>query len=79
MLIAKLFPDEQYDKKTRHDTDFRATLRAGVHRVYLPASLDAHAGTEVQTGLSPRFQSDPLVLYASPLERATPLDFTIDN
>ena len=43
MLLAKLFPDEQYDKKPRHDTDSRATLRAGVHRIYLPAPLDAHA------------------------------------
>jgi hypothetical protein len=56
MLLAKLFPDEQYDKKPRHDTDSRATLRAGVHRIYLPAPLDAHAWAEVQIGLSPRFQ-----------------------
>jgi hypothetical protein len=34
MLLAKLFPDEQYDKKPRHDTDSRATLRAGVRRIY---------------------------------------------
>jgi hypothetical protein len=60
MLLAKLFPDEQYDKKPRHDTDSRATLWTGVHRIYLPAPFDAHAWAEVQTGLSPRFQSDPV-------------------
>ena len=60
MLLAKLFPDEQYDKAPHHDTDSRATLRAGVHRIYLPAPLDARARTEVQTGLSPRLQSDPV-------------------
>ena len=43
MLLAKLFPDEQYDKKPRHDTDSRATLGAGVHRIYLPTPLDAHS------------------------------------
>jgi hypothetical protein len=67
MLLAKLFPDEQYDKKVGHDTDSRATLRAGVHRIYLSAPLDAPARAEVQTGVSPRFQSDfegPLYGYA---------------
>ena len=58
MLLAKLFPDEQYDKKPCHDADSRATLRAGVPRIYLPAPLDAHARAEMQTGLSPRLQSD---------------------
>jgi hypothetical protein len=27
MLLVKLFPDEQDDKKSRHDADSRATLR----------------------------------------------------
>jgi hypothetical protein len=27
MRLAKLFPDEQYDKKLCHDTDSRTTLR----------------------------------------------------
>jgi hypothetical protein len=47
MLLAKLFRDEQYDKTPHHDTDSRATVRAGVHRIYLPAPLDAHAWTEL--------------------------------
>src|SRR3984885_6461318 len=34
MLLARLFPDGQYDKKSRHGTDSRATLGAGVHRIY---------------------------------------------
>ena len=69
MLLAKLFPDEQYDKKPRHDTDSRATLRAGVHHIYLPAPLDAPARAEVQTGLSSRFQSDPVgPLYGYAME-----------
>jgi hypothetical protein len=69
MLLAKLFPDDQYDKKPRHDTDSRATLRTGVHRIYLPAPLDAHARAEVQTGLSLRFQSDPVgPLYGYAME-----------
>jgi hypothetical protein len=40
MLLAKLSPDEQDDKKSRHDADSRATLQAGVHRIYLPAPVD---------------------------------------
>ena len=68
-LLAKLFPDEQYDKKPRHDTDSRATLWAGVHHIYLPAPLDAHSRAEVQTRLSPRFQSDPVgPLYGYAME-----------
>jgi hypothetical protein len=43
MLLAKLFPDEQDDKKSRHAADSRATLQAGVHRIYLPAPVDADA------------------------------------
>ena len=43
MLLTKPCPDAQYDKKPSHDADSRATLRAGVHRIYLPAPLDAHA------------------------------------
>ncbi len=69
MLLAKPFPDEQYDKNPRHDTDSRATLRAGVRRIYLPAPLDAHARAEVQTGLSSRFQSDLVgPLYRNAME-----------
>src|ERR1700684_3793126 len=50
-------------------THSRATLRAGVHRIYLPAPLDAHAWAEIQTGLSPRFQSDPVgPLYGYAME-----------
>ena len=56
----ELFPDEQHDKKPRHDTDSSATLWAGVHRIYLPAPLDAQARAEMQIGLSPRLQSDPV-------------------
>ena len=37
MLLAKLFPDEQYDKKPCHDANSRATLWDGVHRIYLTA------------------------------------------
>ena len=69
MLLAKLFRDEQYDKTPHHDTDSRATVRAGVHHIYLPAPLDAHAWTEVQTGLPPRLQSDPVgPLYGYAME-----------
>src|SRR5208282_4544699 len=56
----KPFPDEQYDRKPRHNSDSRSTLRAVVHRIYLPAPLDARARAEMQTGLSPRLQSDPV-------------------
>ena len=69
MLLAKLFPDEQDDKKSRHDADSRATLHAGVHRIYLSAPLDADARAEMQTGLSPRLQSHPLgPLYGYAME-----------
>src|SRR5208337_5539670 len=59
-LLMKPFPDEQYDRKPRHNSDSRSTLRAEVHRIYLPAPLDAQAWAEMQTGLSPRLQSDPV-------------------
>jgi hypothetical protein len=53
MLSAKLFRDEQYDKKPGHDADSRATLRLGIHRIYLAAPLDAQTRAEMQTRLSP--------------------------
>ena len=69
MLLAKLFPDEQDDKKPRHDAHSHPTLRAGVHRIYLPTPLDADARAEMQTGLSPRLQSDPVgPLYGYAME-----------
>jgi transposase len=63
MLLARLFPDEQYDKKSRHDTDSRATLGAGVHRIYLPAPVDAHARAEMQLGYHRVFNLILWVLY----------------
>src|ERR1700691_5620187 len=54
MLLTKPCPDAPYDKEPSHDDDSRATLRAGVHRIYLPPPLDADARAEMQTGLSPR-------------------------
>ena len=69
MLLTKPCPDAQYDKEPSHDADSRATLRAGVHRIYLPAPLDADARAEMQTGLSPRLQSDPVgPLYGYAME-----------
>ena len=58
MLLTKPCPDAPYDKEPSHDDDSRATLRAGVHRIYLPAPFDAPPRVEMQTGLSSRFQSD---------------------
>ena len=60
MLFMKPCPDAQYDEEPSHDADSRATLGAGVHRIYLPAPVDADARAEMQTGLSPRLQSDPV-------------------
>ena len=55
--------DERYDRKPNYDADSRSTLRAGVHRIYLPAPVDAQAWTEVQTRLSLRLQPYPVMLY----------------
>jgi predicted RecB family nuclease len=52
--------DERYDRKPSYDADSRSTLRAGVHRIYLPAPVDAQAWTEVQTRLSLRLQPYPV-------------------
>ena len=69
MLLGNPLPDERYDKKSSHDADPRSTLRAGVRRIFLPAPLDAQAGAEVQTGLSPRLQSHPVgPLYGHAME-----------
>src|SRR5215210_6810449 len=53
-------PDEPDARKPRHNTDPGSTLRAGVHRVYLPTPLDAQARAEMQIELSSRLQSDPV-------------------
>src|ERR1700685_69210 len=69
MLFTKPCPDAQYAKEPSHDADSRATLGAGVHRIYLPAPVDADARAEMQTGLSPRLQSDPVgPLYGYAME-----------
>ena len=52
--------DERYDKKSSYDSDSRSTLRAEVHRIHLPALVDAQARTEVQTRLSLRLQPYPV-------------------
>jgi hypothetical protein len=79
MLLVKLFPDERYDKKPRHDTDSRSTFRAGVHRVYLPAPLNAHARAEMQAGLSSRLQSDPVGLYTGMQWKCMPVPRASDG
>src|SRR5271157_2700722 len=43
----KATSDEQNDRKSSDDADSRSTLRARVHRIYLPAPIDAQAGAEV--------------------------------
>src|SRR5689334_20802759 len=68
-LLTKPLPDEPYDRKPPHNADSRATLGAGVHRIYLPAPLDAQARGEMQTRLSPGLQSDPVgALYGYAME-----------
>src|SRR5208282_1188635 len=47
MLLTKPCPDAQYDKEPSHDADSRATLGAGVHRIYLPAPFDAPPRAEM--------------------------------
>src|SRR5271154_467606 len=47
MFLTKPCPDAPYDKEPSHDADSRATLRAGVHRIYLPASFDAPPRVEM--------------------------------
>src|ERR1700759_4692050 len=68
-LIMKPRLDQPDDTKPRHNANSGSTLRAGVHRIYLPAPLDAQARAEMQTGLSPRLQSDPVgTLYLGAME-----------
>jgi len=47
MLLTKPCPDAPYDKEPGHDDDSRATLWAGVHRIYLPAPFDAPPRVEM--------------------------------
>jgi hypothetical protein len=68
-------PDASDARKPRHNANSRSTLRARVHRIYLTAPFDAQARAEMQTGLSPRLQSDPvgpLYGYAMELPAGTP-------
>src|SRR5262245_1487941 len=51
------FPDGENSRKACNDADPCPTVRQRVHRVYLAIPLDAQAGPEVQTRLSPRLQS----------------------
>src|ERR1700760_928734 len=68
-LITKPLPDEPNDRKPHRNADSRPTLRAGVHRIYLPAPLDAQARGEMQTRLSPGLQSDSVgALYGYAME-----------
>src|SRR5690348_9710612 len=68
-LITKPLPDEPDDRKPRHNANSGSTLRAGVHRIYLPPPLDAQARVEMQTRLSPSVQSDPVgPLYGYAME-----------
>ena len=56
-------------RKPRSDADPRVAVRAGVHRIYLPAPVDAQARAKMQTGPSPRLQSDPVAtLYGYAME-----------
>ena len=47
MLLTKPCPDAPYDKEPATDDDSRATLRAGVHRIYLPTPFDAPPRVEM--------------------------------
>src|SRR4029453_5253170 len=58
VLIAisqmRSLPDEYNGSKACNDADPCATVRQRVHRISLPAPLDAQARAEVHTGLSSR-------------------------
>src|SRR5712692_5818878 len=57
MLHMRPLPDEYSGAKACNDADSRPALRHGVHRISLPAPLDAQAGSTVQTGLSSSLSS----------------------
>ena len=79
MLLAKLFPDEQYDQKPHHDTDSRATLWTGVQHIYLPAPVDAPARAEVQTGYHRVFNLILWVLYTGMQWKCVPVPRASDG
>jgi len=87
MLLAKLFPDKQYDKKPRHDTDSRSTLRAGARLSACPIGLasdqcpedvltgnEAEGLVERQDGATERASGRPAFLPERPVEH---LDATV--
>src|SRR5262245_46480945 len=55
IIIPHMRPlqNEHHGTKACNDADSCPTLRIGVHRIYLAASLDAQARSQVQTGLLP--------------------------
>jgi hypothetical protein len=50
-LIIKLLPMGNMTKNPVYGADFRSTLRARVHRIYLPAPVDTQAETELKIEL----------------------------
>ncbi len=51
ILHMRSLRDEHNSSTACNDVDPRPTLRTGVHRIYLPAPLDAQTRPEVQIGL----------------------------
>ena len=79
MLLTKPCPDAQYAQVPSHDADSRATLRTGVHRIYLPAPFDASPRVEMQTRLSSRFNLILWVLYTGMQWKCMPIPRAADG
>src|SRR4029434_1298584 len=56
MMQMRPVPDEPTYTQACNDANSRAIVRTRLHHIYLAASLNAQAGTEVQIGLLPRLQ-----------------------
>ena len=63
MPHMRFLPDEYNSSKACNDADPCATVRQRVHRIYLPAPLDAQARAEVQLGYHRVFNLILWLLY----------------
>jgi transposase len=66
-------PDQPDDKKSCHNTNSGSALRAGVHRIYLPAPVVAQARAEMQLGYYRVFNLILWMLYTGMQWKCLPL------
>src|SRR4030088_1875323 len=71
--------DGQYDRKSSNDADSCSTLRAGVHRIYLPLPVDTRRRPRCKLGYHCVFNHILWVLYTGMQWKCLPVPRTVDG